>query len=132
VGAAIAAILKYKKEHGNTNIPKVDPHKHLHIWIIHAKTAPKKIIQEGCGNPRFTMPHLLPLRKLGIIDLPTGFKLKEAPTKPKATENKKANAATAAPPKANAPIAAFFLRPKAAQKKKKSARVTSTPTRFIS
>jgi hypothetical protein len=40
------------------------------------------------------------IEKLGIIDVPTTFKLREAPMKPKATEKKRANAATAALPRA--------------------------------
>jgi hypothetical protein len=120
---------KYKKEHRNNAIPEADPYKHLHHWIIHAKTVPKKSVQEGNGNPRFTMPLLLSLRIVGIIDLPTGFKSKETPMNPKVTDNKKANAATVAPPKDTTPTAAIVLPPKAVPDKKKSARVTSTPTR---
>jgi hypothetical protein len=94
------------------------------------------------------MPHLESLNKLGLIDFPTKFKLKDKPTTPKATKNKKANA----PLKAKAPFAAKFqwihqrrrrawqhiLRPKhppkkkAPPKKKKSAKVISPPKMHVS
>jgi hypothetical protein len=44
VPVAIAAIFKYKKELGSTDVPKADPYKHPHRLIIHAKTVSKKII----------------------------------------------------------------------------------------
>jgi hypothetical protein len=76
VPVAISNILKYKKEHGNIYVPNKEPHKQLHRWITHAKAVSKKIIEQGSGNPNFTLPNLKFLNKLGIIQLPSNFKLK--------------------------------------------------------
>jgi hypothetical protein len=46
------------------------------------------------------MPHLKSFNKLGLITLPTQFKLKDAPTTPKALKKKMAKA----PPKAKATV----------------------------
>jgi hypothetical protein len=74
------------------------------------------------------MSHLISLRKLGLIEFPTGFRLEEAPTKPKAPAKKKPlpmkkmqNASIAAP--------TIMLVPKAVTvQSKKNARVSSAPT----
>jgi hypothetical protein len=58
----------------------------------------KKIIEEGNGNPNFTLPNLKLLNKLGIIKLRTNFKLKKTTT-PKAAKKKET---TQVPRKANA------------------------------
>jgi hypothetical protein len=100
VPIAISKIFKYKKENGNIYIPNKEPYKQLHRWITHTKNASKKIIQEGNGNPNFTLPNLKLLNELGIIKLPTNFKLKETST-PKATKKKEMkNKMTKVPPKA--------------------------------
>jgi hypothetical protein len=85
VPVAISKIFKYQKENGNSSFPNKEPYKQLHHWIAHAKNVSKKIIQEGNGNPNFTLPHLKLLNELGIIKLPTNFKLKDqVPPKAKA------------------------------------------------
>jgi hypothetical protein len=89
------------KNNGNIEVPRKDPYTQLHHWIVHAKTEAKKSINEGERNPQFTMPHLESLNKLGLIKLPTQFKLEDTPTTPNATKKKKAKA----PPKAKATIA---------------------------
>jgi hypothetical protein len=100
VPVAISKIFKYKRENGNISIPNKEPYKQLHRWITHAKNASKKIIQEGNGNPNFTSPNLKLLNKLGIIKLPTNFKLKETAT-PKAAKKKEMKKnMTQVPPKA--------------------------------
>jgi hypothetical protein len=134
-GTAIAAIFKYKQEHGNIDVPKAYPHKHQHRRIINTKTASKKSIQQSYGNPQFAMSHLLSLSKLSLIELPTGYiKLATASTKPNAPMKKKVKAAIVAPtlvavPKANAPISAIVLPPKALPKKKKSMMIFPAQTR---
>jgi hypothetical protein len=80
VPVVISNIFKYKKEHGNIAVPKKEPHKQLRRWIVHAKAMIKKIIEQGSGNPKFTLPNLKLLNKLGIIQLPPNFKLKETKT----------------------------------------------------
>jgi hypothetical protein len=63
----------------------------------------QKNIQEGNGNPNFTLlPNLKLLNEIGIIKLPTNFKLKETTT-PKATRKKETKKKTTqVPPKAKA------------------------------
>jgi hypothetical protein len=87
VSVAISNIFKYRKEHGNIYIPNKEPHKQLRRWITHAKDASKKIIEQGNGNPNFTLPNLKLLNELGIIKLPSTFKLKETTT-PQAARKK--------------------------------------------
>jgi hypothetical protein len=87
VPVAISNIFKYKKERGNISIPNKEPHKQLRRWITHAKDGSKKIIEQGNGNPNFTLPNLKVLNEIGIIKLPSNFKLKETTT-PKAAKNK--------------------------------------------
>jgi hypothetical protein len=57
VGVAISKIFKYKKENGNILVPKRDHYKQLRRWITHAKDVSNKIIQEGEGNPKLTLPN---------------------------------------------------------------------------
>jgi hypothetical protein len=59
-----------------------DPH--LYRWIIHAKALSATIIEQGHGNEKFTLPHLVSLHKLGLIVLPHKFKLQP---KTKGTES---------------------------------------------
>jgi hypothetical protein len=99
VPVAISKIFKYKKENGNISIPNKEPYKQLRRWITHAKDASKKIIEQGNGNPNFTLPNLKLLNELGIIKLPTNFKLKETTTTTKAAKKKET---TKVPPKAKA------------------------------
>jgi hypothetical protein len=80
VPVAISRIFKYKKEHGNVAVPNREPHKQLQRWIVHAKATSKKIIAQGSGNPKFTLPNLKLLHQLGIIQLPPDFKLLERTT----------------------------------------------------
>jgi hypothetical protein len=44
VPVAISRIFKYKKEHGNVAVPNHEARKQLRRWIVHAKSASKKII----------------------------------------------------------------------------------------
>jgi hypothetical protein len=100
---AISNIFKYKKEHGNISVPNKVPQKHLRRWITHAKATSKKIIEQGSGNPNFTLPNLKLLNELGIIQLPSNFKLKETTTTTKSAKKKeKKNKTTKEPPKAKA------------------------------
>jgi hypothetical protein len=77
VPVAISNIFKYKKEHGNISVSNKEPHKQLRHWITHAKAVSRKTIEQGSGNPNFTLPNLKLLNELGIIKLPSNFKLKE-------------------------------------------------------
>jgi hypothetical protein len=97
VPIAISRIFKYKKVHGNVAVPNTEPHKQLRRWIVHAKATSKKIIAQGSGNPKFTLPNLKLLHELGTIQLPPNFKLLEETTTKMAT--KKDNKTTKAPPK---------------------------------
>jgi hypothetical protein len=97
---AISNIFKYKKEHGNISVPNKEPHKQLRRWIVHAKATSKKIIEEGSGNPKFTLPNLKLLNELGIIQLPSNFKLKETTTTMSAKKKEKKKTTTKEPPKA--------------------------------
>jgi hypothetical protein len=102
VPVEISNIFKYKKEHRNISIRSKEPHKQLHRWITHAKDASKKIIEQGNGNPNFTLPNLKLLNELGIIKLPSNFKLKET-TPPNAAKKKETKKKTTkVPPKAKA------------------------------
>jgi hypothetical protein len=101
VPIAISIIFKYKKEHGNVAVPNREPHKQLRRWIAHAKATSKKIIAQGSGNPKFTLPNLKLLHELGIIQLPPNFKLLEKTTTTSATKKEKKKKTTKAPPKAN-------------------------------
>jgi hypothetical protein len=80
VPVAISRIYKYKKEHGDVAVPKREPHKQLLRWIVHAKATSKKTIAQGSGDPKFTLPNLKLLHRLGIIQLPPDFKLLERTT----------------------------------------------------
>jgi hypothetical protein len=80
VPIAISRIFKYKKEHGHVAVPNREPHMQLRRWIVHAKATSKKIIAQGSGNPKFTLPYLKLLHELGIIQLPPNFKLLEKTT----------------------------------------------------
>jgi hypothetical protein len=103
VPVEISKVFKYKKENGNISIPNKDPHKKLRRWITHAKDASKKIIEQGNGNPHFTLPALKLLYELGNIKLPTNFKLKQKTTTPKAAKKKETKKKTTkVPPKAKA------------------------------
>jgi hypothetical protein len=74
VATAISAIHKYEKEHGHIKVNTMeDPH--LYRWIMHAKAVSATIIEQGYGNEKFTLPHLISLHKLGLIVLPHKFKL---------------------------------------------------------
>jgi hypothetical protein len=64
VPVAISNILKYKKEDGTISVPNKEPHKQLRRWITHAKAASKKSIEQGNGNPNFTLPNLKLLNEL--------------------------------------------------------------------
>jgi hypothetical protein len=99
---AISNIFKYKKEHGNISVPNIVPHKQLRRWITHTKAAPKKIIEQGSGNPNFTLPNLKLLNELGIIQLSSNFKLKETTTTKSAKKKEKKKKTTKEPPKAKA------------------------------
>jgi hypothetical protein len=102
VPVAISKIFKYKKENGNISIRNKEPHKQLRRWITHVKYASKKIIEQGNGNPNFTLPNLKLLNKLGILKLPTNFKLKQTTT-PKAAKKKETKKKmTKVPPKVKA------------------------------
>jgi hypothetical protein len=102
VPVVVSKIFKNKKENRNISIPNKEPYKQLHRWITHAKNASKKIIQEGNGNPNFTLPNLKLLNELGTIKLPANFKLKETAT-PKAAKKKETKKKmTQVPPKAKA------------------------------
>jgi hypothetical protein len=102
VPVAISRIYKNKKEHGNVAVPNREPHKQLRRWIVHAKATSKKIIAQGSGNPKFTLPYLKLLHQLGIIQLPPDFKLLErTTTKISATkQEKKKKKMTNEPPNA--------------------------------
>jgi hypothetical protein len=103
VPVAISNIFEYKKEHGNISVPNKEPHKQLRHWITHVKAASKKIIEQGSGNPNFTLPNLKLLNELGIIQLPSNFKLKETTTTKSAKKKeKKKKKTTKEPPKAKA------------------------------
>jgi hypothetical protein len=99
---AISNIFKYKKEHGNISVPNKEPHKQLRRWITHAKATSKKIIEQGSGNPNFTLLNLKLLNELGIIQLPANFKLKETTTTKSAKKKEKKMMMTKEPPKAKA------------------------------
>jgi hypothetical protein len=73
VTMAISNIFKYKKDHGNISVPNKEPHKQLRRWIVHAKATSKKIIEQGNGNPKFTLPNLKLLNELGIIQFAVQF-----------------------------------------------------------
>jgi hypothetical protein len=77
VPIAISKIFKYKKEHGHVAVLNREPHMQLRRWIVHAKATSKKIIAQGSGNPKFTLPYSKLLHELGIIQLPPNFKLLE-------------------------------------------------------
>jgi hypothetical protein len=81
-------------------VPNKEPHKQLRRWIVHAKATSKKIIEQGSGNPKFTPPNLKLLNKLGIIQLPYNFKLKETTTTMSAKKKEKKTKTTKEPPKA--------------------------------
>jgi hypothetical protein len=102
VPVAISRIFKYKNEHGNVAVPNREHHKQLRRWIVHAKAMSKKIIAQGSGNPKFTLPNLNLLHELGIIQLPHNFKLLDKTTAMSAMkkEKKKKKKMTKAPPKA--------------------------------
>ena len=102
VPIAISRIFKYKREHGNVAVPNQEPHKQLRRWIVHAKATSKKIIAQGSGNPKFTLPNLKLLHELGIIQLPPNFKLVEKTTTTSATKKEKKT--MKAPPKAKADV----------------------------
>jgi hypothetical protein len=102
VPIAISRIFKYKREHGNVAVPNEEPHKQLRRWIVHAKATSKKIIAQGSGNPKFTLPNLKLLHELGIIQLPPNFKLVEKTTTTSATKKEKKT--PTAPPKAEANV----------------------------
>jgi hypothetical protein len=102
VPTAISRIFKYKKEHGNVAVPNKEPHKQLRRWIVHAKSTSKKIIAQGSGNPKFTLPNLKLLHELGIIQLTPDFKLKETTTTMSVTKKEKKKT-TKEPPKAEKP-----------------------------
>jgi hypothetical protein len=89
VPVAISRIFKYNKEHGNVAVPNKEPHKQLRRWIVHAKSTSKRIIAQGSGNPKFTLPNLKLLHELGIIQFPPYFKLKETTTTMSVTKKKK-------------------------------------------
>jgi hypothetical protein len=102
VPVAISNIFKYKKEHGNISIPNKEPHKQLHRWITHTKYVSKNIIEQGNGNPNFTLPNLKLLNELGIIKLPSKFNLKETTTQKAAKKKETKKKMTKVPPKAKA------------------------------
>jgi hypothetical protein len=78
VETAIFSIHKYEKEDGHIKVNKTaDPH--LYRWIIHAKAVSTTIIEQGHGNVKFTLPHLISLHKLGLIVIPHNFKLQPEP-----------------------------------------------------
>jgi hypothetical protein len=52
---------------------------HLYHWIINAKAVSATIIEQGHGNVKFTLPHVISLQKLGLIVLPQRFKLQPKP-----------------------------------------------------
>jgi hypothetical protein len=78
VSTSIFAIHKYEKEHGHSKVNKMEG-PHLYRWIIHAKAVSATIIEQGHGNVKFTLPHLVSLHKLGLIVLPHKFKLQRNP-----------------------------------------------------
>jgi hypothetical protein len=100
VPVAISRIYKYKNEHGNVAVPNREPHKQLRRWIVHAKATSKKIIAQGSGNPKFTLPNLKLLHQLGIIQLPPDFKLLERTTTTISATKKVKKKMTKEPPKA--------------------------------
>jgi hypothetical protein len=102
VPVAISRIYKNKKEHGNVAVPNREPHKQLRRWIVHAKATSKKIIAQGSGNPKFTLPNLKLLHQLGITQLPPDFKLLERTTTT-ISATKKEKKMTKEPPKAEKP-----------------------------
>jgi hypothetical protein len=74
VTTAISAIYKYEKEHGRIKVNnKEDPH--LYRWIMNTNAVSTTIIDQGYGNDKFTLPHLMSLHKMGLIILPPKFKL---------------------------------------------------------
>jgi hypothetical protein len=62
----------------------------------------KKIIEQGSGNPNFTLPNLKLLNEGGIIQLPSNFKLKKTTTTTKSAKKKKKKKTTKVPSKAKA------------------------------
>jgi hypothetical protein len=83
-------------------VPNKESHKQLRRWIAHAKATSNKIIAQGSGNPKFTLPNLKLLNELGIIQLPPNFKLKETTTTLSAKKKEKKKM-TKNPPKAVKP-----------------------------
>jgi hypothetical protein len=74
VATAISAIHKHEKEYGHIKVNEMeDPQ--LYRWIMHAKAVSATIIEQGYGNDKFTLSHLISLQKLEIIVLPHKFKL---------------------------------------------------------
>jgi hypothetical protein len=102
VSVAISNIFKHKKEYEHISVPNKEPHKQPRRWIIHAKAVSKKIIEQGSGNPNFTLPNLKLLNELGIIKLPSNFKLKETTITKSAKKKEKTKKMTKVPPKAKA------------------------------
>jgi hypothetical protein len=86
-------------------VPNREPHKQLRRWIVHAKATSKKIIAQGSGNPKFTLPNLKLLHELGIIQLPHNFKLLEKTTTMSARKKEKKKKTAKAPPNAKAQCA---------------------------
>jgi hypothetical protein len=74
VATAKYASHKYEKEHGHIKVNNTeDPH--LYHWIMHTKAVSATIIDQGYGNSKFPLPHLISLHELGLIVLPPKFKL---------------------------------------------------------
>jgi hypothetical protein len=103
VHVAISRIYKYKKENGTVAVRNIEPHKQLRRWIVHAKATSKKIIAQGSGNPKCTLPNLKLLHQLGIIQLPPDFKLLERATTTIYATKKEKKKMTKEPPKAEKP-----------------------------
>jgi hypothetical protein len=68
----------FEREHGHIKVNNVEG-PHLYRWIMHAKAVSATIIEQGYGNAKFTLPHLISCHKLGLIVLPPKFKLKPEP-----------------------------------------------------
>jgi hypothetical protein len=62
----------------------------------------EKSIEQGSGNPNFTLPNLKLLNELGIIKLPSNFKLKETTTTKSSRKKETQKKTTKVPPKVKA------------------------------
>jgi hypothetical protein len=78
VTTAISAIHQFERERGYVKAKNVeDPH--LYRWIMYDNAVSETITEQGYGNDKFTLLHLISLHKPGLIILPPKFKLQPEP-----------------------------------------------------